>query len=571
MAPGLHSVHFNVIDQGEDSLRAIGARPIERRRGGPRGLVTPDAPRTFEGEEAAARFYLSQLLQQDTQSPIRGLVAPESPQVVPDMRLSASQRSPLTENWTVSFVQTKGSISVFGARAVVEMDRNRELLAIDAQLADVTGISPLAALSPAEALERIAILTSVETAVLQDVQPPELTFYHSDERDRWFLAYVFKNVPAAPAGFMEGTESHGLGQSLAQRHPELHYLVDAHDGTILLYWSSGPTFDIPTECHGVDAAGTVQDFLGRVKGNAFEMADPMRNIRTYDFGLKDIDRDAPPDDPISATSAVFSNHEAAVSAHVNAMRVHDFYKSILMRDGVDDKGMDLISYVNCTLPIVEPPPQWRNATWWKHHMWYGQIKDPSGNLCSFARYLDVIAHELTHGVTEFTADLLYLRESGALNESFSDIFGIIVKNWDWSKPATGGSVSNWDWEIGSGLKAGGLPLRDMRDPTRTGDPDHMGKYVNTALDNGGVHKNSNIHNKAAYNIFVAGSQGQWIFTPREVAVLYYLCLTRLSKLATFVDALGTLVNVASTYYAGDPRRQEKMEGIRDAYAKVGIQ
>ena len=99
----------------------------------------------------------------------------------------------------------------------------------------------------------------------------------------------------------------------------------------------------------------------------------------------------------------------------------------------------------------------------------------------------------------------------------------------------------------------------------------MDQYLNTNQDDGGVHTNSNIHNKAAYQVLtVAAASGQFIFTPREVAVLYYLCLTRLEKLATFTQILATLLNVAGTYFAGDPQRQAKLDAIKASYAKVGI-
>ena len=152
-----------------------------------------------------------------------------------------------------------------------------------------------------------------------------------------------------------------------------------------------------------------------------------------------------------------------------------------------------------------------------------------------------------------------------------DIYGVIVKNWDETHPKTGGDPTAWDWEIGTGLGHGTLPLRDMRDPTRTGDPDHMNQYVDIVNDNGGVHTNSNIHNKAAYNVLTAvDAQGKTVFTPREVAVLYYLCLTRLTRLATFTQTLNTLLNVAGTYYAGDPNAQGKLDAIKTAYSKVGV-
>jgi bacillolysin len=423
----------------------------------------------------------------------------------------------------------------------------------------------------------IADKTGVAMAVLETLDKPELTFFHDEKEEQWHLAYFFEDVPASPEGFVEGLKSHGLDRSPNQRHPVLDYLVDAHDGQILLYWSSAPTAgpDVPVSCEGVDEYNTRQKFFGRAVNAAgpFELYDPMRGIKTYDFGGQDISSGKLPSNPISVDGpkAEFVGMEAAVSAHFHAKRVDDFLRSVLARNGIDNKGMELISCVNCISLQDGPGPEWKNAAWWQKRMWYGQVKE-NGRSRSYSRFLDVIAHELAHGITESTANLAYIRQSGALNESFSDIFGIIIKNWDWSKSdTTGGDVANWDWEIGKGLGNKGLPLRDMKDPTRTDDPDHMKKYVNTSADNGGVHTNSNIHNKAAYNVLTAkDAQDQWMFAPREVAILYYYCLMRLDRLATFKQVRDLLLSVAKTLFAGNPKQHDKLDAISKCYADVGI-
>src|SRR4029077_20674676 len=120
-------------------------------------------------------------------------------------------------------------------------------------------------------------------------------------------------------------------------------------------------------------------------------------------------------------------------------------------------------------------------------MWYGQDAGPDGKLRSFSRFLDVIAHELTHGVTEHTSNLIYKDQSGALNESFSDILGIIIANWDPTNPDR--DVSTWTWQLGVGLGDKGGPLRDLSNPKATGDPDHMKDFLKTRQDSGGVHTN----------------------------------------------------------------------------------
>jgi bacillolysin len=367
----------------------------------------------------------------------------------------------------------------------------------------------------------------------------------------------------------------------------MDYLVDAHDGEVVYYFSATAMIDIPVKCSGVDENGTAVEFFGRRSdaGASFELRDPLRDVITYDMKLADLAADPPlPGGPVQNTTTDWtSTNKAAVSAHFNTSTVCSFYNGVLFRDGIDDKGMDLVNLVNCCHSRYSAPPIWRNASWspQKKRMQYGQVRGPSGALVSYSRFLDVIAHELTHGVTQTTSGLVYRDQSGALNESFSDIFGIIIKNWD-DRHADGGNVSTWDWELGSGLGPDGLPLRDLRDPTRgrcrlgpgqVGPcPAHMNDYVRTTDDAGGVHINSNIHNKAAHNVLTArDAGGNRLFTPREVAILYYLCLARLTQLATFSDARNGLISVALSLYAGDAtERQAKVDAIERSYAAVGI-
>jgi bacillolysin len=566
MSDTFHSIHMNVADEADEQVREVGARPLSSRAGPTRALE----PSAFDDDEAAARYYLNNVFARDKRPGVRSLIAPHDPKVVPDLALRDTQRSPLTRTSIVRFVQTQASIPIFGSRAIVEIDRNRELLGIDAEVANVEGVSALTSLAAQDALQRIAAAADVPVEKLKDVPAPELMFFRDDNEKHWHLIYFFQRVPAAPKAYFEDLKSHGGRSSITRNHPSIDYLVDAHDGAILHYWSSTPTAVV--KCQGIDEEGESRTFLGELTADGkFTLVDTLARIKTVDLNGGSIDDANPPTDAVCHTAANFQNFGGAISAHFNASLVCDFLKSVLKRDGVDGKGMELISYINCTSPKDENPPEWHNAVWWNHRMWYGQSRDAKGALRSFAQHLDIIAHELAHGITEFTADLVYFRQSGALNESFSDIFGVIIRNWDRSKPDIGGDVATWNWEIGARLGDNGLPLRDMRDPTRTGDPDHMDKYVETSGDNGGVHTNSNIHNKAAYNFLTANDQNDAIvFTPQEVAILYYLTLSRLDKLANFKQTLSTLLNVAGTYYMGDLRRQERLAAISKAYASVGI-
>jgi Zn-dependent metalloprotease len=251
-----------------------------------------------------------------------------------------------------------------------------------------------------------------------------------------------------------------------------------------------------------------------------------------------------------------------------------FFDTVLQRDGVDGKNMPLVSIVNCVYRPSRPDSrELQNAFWDRdgHRMLYGQTMAADlGRLVSYSRFIDVIAHELTHGVTQFTCELDYVDESGALDESFSDIFAVIIKNWDGNEDQ-GGTVTTWDWEIGAGLGGNGLPLRDMKDPKRTGNPDHMDAYAKGSGDHGHVHTNSNIHNKAAFNVLTAvGADGRPLFSPYQAARLFYLTLQQLSRLATFSDARLEMLDVAASMTGDTAELDERVAGIKAAYTAVGI-
>ena len=277
MAETFKSIHFNVATETDENVKGMGVRPLVARSGPSRRK-----PVSFDNDEAAARFYLSSVFGRDNRATVRGLTAPHRPQIVPDLQLRDSQRSPLTKTSIVRFVQTKSSIPVFGSRAIVEMDNKRELLSVDAELANVEGISPIANIAPQKALQSIATSADIPIEELSGVEAPTLTFYRDEEKGHWHLAYYYVNVPAAPPAFFAGLRSHGTHVSLAKNHPELDYLVDAHDGSILLYWSSSPTL---TRCKGLDEDGILRKFYGEQTGKGtYALCDTMQRIKTIDLG-----------------------------------------------------------------------------------------------------------------------------------------------------------------------------------------------------------------------------------------------------------------------------------------------
>jgi bacillolysin len=375
-----------------------------------------------------------------------------------------------------------------------------------------------------------------------------------------------------PSGLFPGLASHCLDCSPRSEHAPYDYFVDAHDGAIVFYFSSTPHLDIPAPMQGVDSAGTVRSFFGLNGGSHFLLMDPLRNIETFDFGNGDLDANPPVPFPAgairNATNDFTNSFPAAVSAHYHARIVFDFFNDVLKRDGVDDKGMKLVSVVNVYSSNQNPlpAPQWRNAVWWQQKMWYGQV-----NGTSLAKHLDVIAHELTHGVTETSSKLIYRRLSGALNESYSDVFGVIIANW---YPGAPQPIQTWNWKIGDGLTAGGGPIRDFANPASTGQPDHFSQYQVLPLqqDNGGVHIYSGIHNKAIHHLLTAiDAAGQPKFPVAEAALLLYLTLTRLTPTSDFHDSRRTLESVVRSYHASDPPTMTtRLNAIANAFGSVGL-
>jgi Zn-dependent metalloprotease len=239
----------------------------------------------------------------------------------------------------------------------------------------------------------------------------------------------------------------------------------------------------------------------------------------------------------------------------------DLYWNVYQRDSIDNAGMDLLA-------TVHYGNDYNNAFWNGAQMVFG---DGDGILFNrFTIAIDVIGHELTHGVTGATAKLVYSNQPGALNESLSDVFGSLVK-----QKFHGQTVTQADWLIGAGLLAGGVQgvaLRSMKapgtaynDPVLGKDPQpgHMNQYVNTSGDNGGVHINSGIPNKAFYNAAMALGGNAW----GTAGNIWYKTLTdsRLSATAQFQDFANLTVDNANKLYGSSVSNT-----IIQAWQQVGI-
>jgi len=255
--------------------------------------------------------------------------------------------------------------------------------------------------------------------------------------------------------------------------------------------------------------------------------------------------------------------DAAVNeAYEGAGATWDLYHDAYGRNSIDDKGMPLVSSVHYRV-------DYDNAFWDGSQMVYG---DGDGKLFErFTRCIDVIGHELTHGVIQYEASLAYSGQSGALNESFADVFGSLVK-----QRSLGQTAGQADWLIGAGLfkaTVKGEALRSMAAPGTAYDDPLLGKdpqpadmahYVETTDDNGGVHINSGIPNRAFYLAATAIGGSAW----EKAGKVWYVTLRDRLRPGSDFRAAGTLTVAVATELFG--ARSAAVTAVRAAWKKVGV-
>ena len=264
------------------------------------------------------------------------------------------------------------------------------------------------------------------------------------------------------------------------------------------------------------------------------------------------------DDPPADDAAINDVYDATAATY-------DFYAQVLGRDSVDGQGMELISSVHYSTGFD-------NAFWNGAQMVYGDGSGHIFKIGALTSALDVIGHELTHGVTQFTAGLQYSGQSGALNESFSDAMGSLVKQYKLQQTA-----DQADWLIGAGtlVESLGVALRSMKEPgtAYNGDrqPATMRDYVDLpddgdpANDNGGVHINSGIPNRAFALLAIALGGHAWDVAGK----IWFRALTGgdLAPDADFAAAAQATLTAAATLYGEGGREHD---AVASAWQQVGV-
>ncbi|MFF2652591.1 M4 family metallopeptidase [Streptomyces sp. NPDC058045] len=321
--------------------------------------------------------------------------------------------------------------------------------------------------------------------------------------------------------------------------------VDARVGGLVLFYNNIDTADAsPAEATGVRVDGS-EVKLAADKGAdcTYTLVDSTRamypatggQIRTYDAQRKQYTAVA--GGPVSADVPLVTSgsdrfdgantSSGAVDAHLNAAKVYEFYKDEIGRDGIDGKGGSVYSVVN----VANNGKDYANAFWDGSKMVYGHM---GGVPLSVG--LDVVGHEMTHGVTEHNAGLVYLNQSGALNEAISDYFGNAMETTDkgiaMDDPHSG--------LIGEYLCNGTKPLEDcaLRDLNDGRNAQKDFDPIPLDIDNGGVHYNSTIVGGALWDVRKS------IDTKLADRIVYRAAQNYLTPLSGFTD-MRTAVTLAA--------------------------
>lgn len=275
-----------------------------------------------------------------------------------------------------------------------------------------------------------------------------------------------------------------------------------------------------------------------------------------------------------------TNARAGVDAHYGAAQTFDYYQVVHGRNGIDGNygpgtTTSAVGGVGLVVSRVHFGSGYNNAFWFNNQMTYG---DGDGSTFTPLTTIDICGHEMTHGVTERTANLTYARESGALNEAWSDIMGSMVE-----LRADGGAVTADTWKIGEDSYTPGTAgdaLRRMDNPNSVGDPDHYSVrlYPGTCTpsnlnDQCGVHTNSSIANHAFYLMAnggtnrVSGIAVTGIGTSAAERIFYRALATYMTASTNFAGARTATLSAATDLYGTG---SAQYNGIAQGWCAVGV-
>jgi bacillolysin len=373
----------------------------------------------------------------------------------------------------------------------------------------------------------------------------------------------------------------------------VQYFIDAKSGDVLMQYSDrqtqaavGRAIGVLGDNKKISVSGSTGSFstIDRLRPPVVETedmkGDPIRTLNYLNGRLQLGAGDIAVDDDNNWTDG------AVDDAHVYAGYTYDYYFKRFNRRGLDNANIRIRSLANPVHRTVQDlqqffnqvPDFFVNAFYAGNGVMVYGVGLPQGFTLGGQSWnhlsggLDVVGHELTHGVTEFTSNLIYQNESGALNEAFSDMMGTSIEFF--FQPAGNGDLKA-DYLIGEDVvKTGGL--RSMENPQAHGDPDHYSRRFLGSADNGGVHINSGIANQAFYLSIEGGTnrtsglavQGVGAANREQIEKVFFRAFTSmLPTNATFALAREATIQAARDLYGAGSNAER---AVTQAWTAVGV-
>lgn len=430
--------------------------------------------------------------------------------------------------------QTVGGIPVWEGEAIVHLKNSGELSTLTDDLKENLLVSTEPNISADDAVN--SVLGAYEgKAKLTEKPTADLFVYRGADRDRLVYRVITPRVDGS-----DGTSV-------------LVTFIDAQTGEKVMQYDNLQTGSGSSLYSGTVSISTTGS------GSTFYMEDTTRRMGTFNMNSTGNENTGTGGTQSRYTDAddVWNTtiQRAGVDAHYGAAKTFDYYQSAHNRNGIDGNygpgtTTSAIGGIGLVVSRVHfgSSGRYNNAFWYNNQMSYG---DGDGTNFTPLTTIDICGHEMTHGVTERTANLTYANESGALNEAMSDIFGAMVEAY-----ADGGVSAN-TWKIGEDAytpATSGDALRYMNTPQTAGDPDHYSiRYTGTA-DSGGVHTNSGIANHAFYLLAAGGTNrvsGVAVtgIGTTDSARIYYRALTAYMTSGTnFSGARTATINAANDLF-----------------------
>ena len=451
--------------------------------------------------------------------------------------------------------QTVNGVPVWEGEAIVHLKADGSLSTVTDNLKEnLSVISTQPSFSEKQAV-RLALNMYSGGAKLTESPTTELFIYRGEDRDHLVYRVVTPRV--------DGSEATAV--------PVI--FVDANTGEKVFEYNN-----LQTGTGSSLYSGTVSINTSSV-GATFYMEDLTRKQGTFNMNSTGNEntgsggtqsRYTDTDDNWNTTI-----QRAGVDAHYGAAKTFDYYLNVHARNGIDGTGgpgttTSAATGVGLIVSRVHfgSSGRYNNAFWFNNQMSYG---DGDGTTFTPLTTIDICGHEMTHGVTERTANLTYSNESGALNEATSDIFGAMVELY-----SDGGVVSGDTWKIGEDAYTPGTSgdaLRRMDNPNAVGDPDHYSlRYTGTA-DSGGVHTNSSIVNHEFYLMSAGGTNrvSGVVVTgmgTTDAAKIWYRALTTYFTSGTNFAAARTATLSAATDLFGSTSTQ--YNSVATGWCAVGV-